>query len=139
MENRILKSIIRFGAIGLAFGSVAFLMIQVISPGWIPVTRMSVLTLFVMSIIDGEASGLFKTDRLPWWLAYLLHFCIVFSLASLWVVVNGWTILVEQFPLFVTIFVVIYVLIWLIVVVHGLYLAKKLNDSISKRRRSDVD
>ncbi|WEV46557.1 DUF3021 domain-containing protein [Bifidobacterium sp. ESL0690] len=117
MEHKItpLRKIIRYAAVGIGFGSFFLMLLTAIAPGWIPLNRLSILTMFVMSALIGELTFLLD-DGYPW--SYLAHFALTFALTIAWVLANGWTF--RQIPgglgSIAATFVGIYVAIWLVVI-----------------------
>lgn len=130
-----LTDALKAAIIGIGFGSFAFLAIAAVNPDWIPVTRMSVLSLFVLSAAISELSYIFQFDEmLPAAAMYAIHCVLTFACVIVWILVNGWKhVLIGQFPLFFGIFVGIYVMVWLVNIVYAKLAARSMNRSLHHR------
>lgn len=123
------------GSVGV--GSFVFLAVQALDLQQIPITPLSVVTLFVMSALIGVLSLLFNL-QLPYGATLLMHCLLTFGLVTGWLLINRWFVVFSgHFAGFAALFAVIYILIWVGVVLHGWLLTERLNASLRRRRQRD--
>ena len=137
----LLRELIINAMIGVGVGSFVFLVAEILDQPPIPITPLSVISLFVMSALIGELTLLFKL-QIPYWAILLIHCPLTFGLVVCWLLTNRWYVMLspQRFPGFAASFVGIYILIWLGVVLHGWLLTERMNATLRTRReRDDLD
>ncbi|WEV63925.1 DUF3021 family protein [Bifidobacterium sp. ESL0732] len=126
--------ILRHLCIAIAVGEVLWVVFELIVPDWIPVNRMSMMTLLGPEIVVGLLNFLLFHVDVSLLIAIPIHCVCTFAAFSGWVLVNGWTVVFsEQFAYFVIAFVVIYLLVWLVLVAYYRFLAWKMNRGVAAR------
>ncbi|MDF7663174.1 DUF3021 domain-containing protein [Bifidobacterium sp. ESL0763] len=123
----LLRAVIRNAVVGLGLGSFFFLLVEAVSPGWIPVTTMSVATFFVMTALIGELTFLLGNGRLP---NYIAHCALTFALVVIWILANGWNV---SMPVVFVVFVAIYAAIWVLIIARNKFDARKINEKLVRR------
>jgi hypothetical protein len=137
----VLRELIINAMLGVGVGSFVFLVAEILDQPPIPITPLSVISLFVMSALIGELTLLFKL-QIPYWAILLIHCPLTFGLVVCWLLTNRWYVMLspQRFPGFAASFVGIYILIWLGVVLHGWLLTERMNATLRTRReRDDLD
>ncbi|MCI1254968.1 DUF3021 domain-containing protein [Bifidobacterium tibiigranuli] len=137
----VLRELIINAMIGIGVGSFVFLFDEILDQRPIPITPLSVVSLFVMSALIGELTLLFKL-QIPYWAILLIHCPLTFALVVGWLLTNRWYVMLspQRFPGFAASFVGIYILIWLGVVLHGWLLTERMNRTLRHRnQRDDLD
>jgi hypothetical protein len=136
-----LRELIINAMIGVGVGSFVFLVAEILDQPPIPITPLSVVSLFVMSALIGELTLLFKL-QIPYWAILLIHCPLTFALVVGWLLTNRWYVMLspQRFPGFAASFVGIYILIWLGVMLHGWLLTERMNRTLRHRnQRDDLD
>ena len=137
----LLRELIINAMIGVGVGSFVFLVAEILDQPPIPITPLSVVSLFVMSALIGELTLLFKL-QIPYWAILLIHCPLTFALVVGWLLTNCWYVMLspQRFPGFAASFVGIYILIWLGVMLHGWLLTERMNRTLRHRnQRDDLD
>lgn len=129
----ILRDIARNAVIGLGFGSFFYLLVEAIAPDWVPITTLSIVTLFIMSALIGELTFLLGNGRIA---GYIAHCVLTFTLVIVWILVNGWNFsrITGGLPTVALVFVAIYAAIWAISIAHNKLDARKINERLTKQR-----
>lgn len=126
-----------YAATGIGLGSVAFLALQAIDPGGIPVTRLSALTLFLIGALTGELTWLFSLERWPFPAQLAAHCLGSLGLSTCWLAMNGWTdMLANSRGLwFLLTFSGIYVAVWALIGINARINAHRMNLRLARLRR----
>ncbi|WP_314687143.1 DUF3021 domain-containing protein [uncultured Bifidobacterium sp.] len=126
-----------YATTGTGLGSVAFLALQAIDPGSIPVTRTSVLTLFLVAALIGELTWLFSLDRWPFPAQLALHCLGALGLSTCWLATNGWTDMLGNARglWFLLTFAGIYAAVWALVGIDARINAHRMNLRLAGLRR----
>ncbi|WEV65699.1 MULTISPECIES: DUF3021 domain-containing protein [unclassified Bifidobacterium] len=118
----------------IAVGTVMLVVFELIVPNWIPINRMSIITLLGPEIVVGLLDYLLFHVEVSLSIAIPVHCVCTFAAFSAWVFVNGWTIVFrEQLVYFILSFVVIYALVWLGLIVYYKFVAWEINRSVAER------
>lgn len=126
--------LVEYAIKGMVFGAFVFVLIELCFPGWVPITRWSMLTMLIADMLLGELTlGFFRSD-LPWTIIILAHCALTFIISICWVLINGWKthIFHQELPLFIVMFVVVYACIWLALLLYSKAMTASMNKRINK-------
>ncbi|WEV41838.1 DUF3021 domain-containing protein [Bifidobacterium sp. ESL0682] len=132
-RSTILRDVARNAAIGLGFGSFFYLLVEAIAPNWVPITPLSIITLFIMSALIGELTFLLGNERIA---GYIAHCVLTFALVIVWILMNGWSFshITGGLPTVALVFIAIYGAIWAISIAHNKLDARKINEKLTAQR-----
>lgn len=134
VSSNALSKLLHHVSIAISTGTVLLVIFELIVPNWIPINRLSMITLLIPEIVVGLLDYLLFNVDVSLFVAIPIHCVCTFATFCGWVFVNGWMIVFEaQLLPFVIVFVVMYMLIWLTLVTYYRLVAWKMNRDIAAR------
>ncbi|KRM23779.1 DUF3021 domain-containing protein [Latilactobacillus graminis] len=131
-----LKKSLKSAGIGLLIGSLTFLAVVMSLGPTITITRANILSNWVMSALIGILSMIFESEKTPFILALVAHYCGVLLLVGIAGAYNGWLSIFIAHPVrhlsFVTL---IYGLVWLGLQISNWIDVRRMNERLAKRRQ----
>lgn len=119
---------------GLGIGSFLYLLIKLSKNAPISISHNEIISTFIISIIAGELTILFDSEKISFFLALLIHFIAVNMSVLLTSTFNGWESTGYSLDtLFST--SIIYLIAWGIVIIKSKVTARELNKVLKESRK----
>ncbi|WEV67109.1 DUF3021 family protein [Bifidobacterium sp. ESL0769] len=130
------RAILSYAIKGILFGSAGAVLIEIFIPGWIPITRLGMLTMLLIDALIGIVTLVLQRSDLPLFVIIPTHLICTLLICIGWIYINGWQwhVFHEELTLFVVGFIVVYVVIWAGILFYFNFIASNINRRLSDRK-----
>lgn len=136
-RKTLVYDVINYGIRGVLFGSCAAILIEILIPGWVPITRFGMGTMLLINAIIGVITLAFQRSDLPLFVIIPAHLVCTLVICIAWICINGWQwhVFHEELALFIIGFILVYVVIWAGILAYYGFITSNINERLDVRAR----